>query len=165
MNKPLNDGKSPSKTSPAPRRRGLTIGEAQKLPHNEHGPDYLSAYHAQWHRPSLRESSHTDTKPRTTQSRPKTYHDTSPKRHTESVSDPESSQKPTLIQKIKVAKDMVKETLQVGKETVGFIRELHKQHRELSDFQQENSQRIHGDNRRGSWRPRVRRSSIEYDSD
>lgn len=167
MKSSLQTDKTPSKVAPAPRSQGLTIGEARKLPRGEDGPDALDAYHAQWHHPSRRESSYVDATPSTTQARPKTYHEASgsQKHHPEPEPESESDPKLGLRQKVKVAKDKVKETLQVGKETVGFIRELHRQHKELTDLQRKNSLRVRGDSRHGRWRSGARRSSVEYDSD
>lgn len=167
MKSSLQTDKISSKIAPAPRSQGLAIGEARKLPRGEDGPDGLDAYHAQWHHPSRRESSYADAKPRTTQARPKTYHEANAnhKHHPEPEPESKSDQKLGLRQKVKVAKNKVKETLQVGKETFGFIRELHKQHKELTDLQRENSLRVRGERRHGRWRSGARRSSVEYDSD
>lgn len=185
MEPPTHSKTGPKSPPTSPRHRGLTFGEAQamhrRLDDNE-GPDYLDAYLAQWRRPSSRESTSTDIKPpSSTKVRPKTYHERSDQhQHRQRqhqrpapapTSESEPSQKRGLRKKIKVAKDMLKETLQVGKETVVFIRELHKQYKELTDMQHDKSQRLRGgggSSGSGShhgWRAGRRRSSIEYDSD
>lgn len=148
-------GKTMPKGSPTRRHRGFTIGEPQNMHRIDHGPEYFDGG-----RPARRQRSNTDTKAHV-ESRGRPHDNYDGQQHDEQ-NQPEPPQKMGLRQKIKAAKDAVKETIQMGKETVGFIRELHKQYKELDDRQQETA--MHPRTHHG-WRPGKRRSSYYYDSD
>lgn len=147
-------GKATPIVTPARRHRGFTIGETQDMHRFDHGAECLDERrNARIHRRNTYAEAHV-------QPRGTVGHDHDDQ-HDEK-NQPELPQKMGLRQKIKAAKHVVKDTIQMGKETVGFIRELRKQFKELDDLEQENSMRPRAHQ---PWRPGKRRSSYYYDSD
>lgn len=152
-------GKTTPKGAPTRRHRGFTIGEPQDMHRIDHGPEYVDVRHKAAGQATRRQRSYTDTEAHVhPRGRAHPNHDG---QHDEQ-NQPEPPQKMGLRQKIKAAKNVVKDTIQLGKETVGFIRELHKQYKELDDLQQKTAMRPRTHH---AWRPGKRRPSYYYDSD
>lgn len=156
-------GRACGKTLPeepfARRGRNFTVDEPRDIHRIDHGPAHSKTLHPEAEgrqRPTRRARSYTDAETHV-QSRSRTHHHRDDKQ-----CQPEPPQKMGFLQRVKVAKDAIKETIQVGRETVGFIRELHKQYKEL---EQESTTRPRPRPRSQAWHPAKRRSSCEYDSD
>ena len=158
MGSRVNDQFSPEH-SPARTRRGSTVDEPKATHHIKQGPAHSKPHHtAGLQRPTRRPRSYPDAQ--------------SPSRgvglETLEATDgqPPGPHQPKagFREKAKAAKDAINEKIQMSKETVGFIHNLHKRYKELE--RESAARRPHRPRPQSqAWPPRKRRESCKYDSD